>query len=264
VDKKLGPAAGDGRPREEALSSDGKNSSQVTSPVAHVDKIIPASAQSAKPNGRAATDGHAQSGLPDLTPATEPESLRALPAPGPQRHAQFCQLASRYIIPATGRAGGLRLGFDLEADDLLDAATKIHCIVITDLDRDRIDEYGRGQIPDALAHLSRAEYLTGHNITGYDLPLFRRLYGWTPSQGCTVVDTLIASRLILPHLLDLDQQAQAMGDPSLGKLAGRHRLEAWGLRLGMPKVGNDIEVFPEWTPELQQRCVGDARLTKAL
>jgi DNA polymerase I-like protein with 3'-5' exonuclease and polymerase domains len=55
-----------------------------------------------------------------------------------------------------------------------------------------------------------------------------------------------------------------MGDPSLGKLAGRHRLEAWGLRLGMPKVGAELESFTQWSPELQARCVGDARLTKVL
>ena len=264
MDKKLGPAAGDGRPRGEVDFSDDRNSSQITSPAAHVDKINHIGAQSAKPHGPAAKDRQAQSELPDLAPATEPESPRPIPAPSPQRHAQFCQLARPYIIPATGRAEGRRLCFDIEADDLLDAATKIHCIVITDLDRDRIDEFGPGQIVDGLTHLSRAEYLTGHNVAGYDLPLLRRLHGWTPSQGCPVVDTLIASRLILPHLLDLDQKAQAMGDPSLGKLAGRHRLEAWGLRLGMPKVGSEIEVFSEWTPELQQRCVGDVRLTKAL
>jgi hypothetical protein len=84
--------------------------------------------------------------------------------------------------------------------------------------------------------LSRADYLIGHNIAGYDLPLLRRLYGWMPSQGCVVVDTLTASRLILPHLSGLDGQAAAMGDPPLGKLTGRHSLEAWGARLGLPKA----------------------------
>src|SRR5262249_54156393 len=79
-----------------------------------------------------------------------------------------------------------------------------------------------------------------------------------------VVDTLITSRLVLANMGELDDQAAAMGDPSLGKLRGRHSLEAWGARLGMPKVGADIEEFSEWTPELQQRCVNDTRITKAL
>src|SRR5262249_49496746 len=58
------------------------------------------------------------------------------------------------------------------------------------------------------------------------------------------------------------QQATAMGDPSLGKLAGHHSLKAWGTRLGMPKIGTDIEVWAEWTPEMQERCARDARITK--
>jgi hypothetical protein len=82
----------------------------------------------------------------------------------------------------------------------------------------------------ALDHLQRADYLTGHNIQGYDLPLLRRLHGWTPAIDCTVVDTLITARLILPNVADLDDQAAAMGSKSLGKLRGRYSLEAWGER----------------------------------
>jgi hypothetical protein len=156
------------------------------------------------------------SGLAEVGP---PQQLPpAPPEPPPQRHEQFLQLARRYIIPATNKVEGLRLGFDAEANDLLNAAAKVHCIAIADLDRDGTADYGPGQINDALAHLSRANYLVGHNIVGYDLPLLRRLYGWTPSQGCVVVDTLITSRLILPHLSGLDGQATAMGDSPLGSL----------------------------------------------
>src|SRR5262249_21945252 len=126
--------------------------------------------------------------------------------PQPQRHARFLQLARRFIIPATGRTEGLRLVFDSEADGLLDVATQVHCVGVIDLDSDRVDKYKPGQIGDALKRLSQASYLTGHNIIGYDLPLLHRLHGWTPSQGCTVVDTLIASRLILPHIRNLDQR----------------------------------------------------------
>ena len=168
-------------------------------------------------------------------------------------------------MPGTGnQAGGLRLVFDIEADDLLDAASRMHCVVIGELDSDRIDEYGPEQIPAALEHLARADCLVGHNIAGYDLPLLERLHGWRPKSTCAVVDTLIASRLILSDIGSLDDQAAAMGDPALGKLRGRHSLEAWGCRLGVAKSGTEIEVFSTWTPELQARCVGDVALTKAL
>jgi DNA polymerase I-like protein with 3'-5' exonuclease and polymerase domains len=94
--------------------------------------------------------------------------------------------------------------------------------------------------------------------------LLRRLDGWAPKVGCIVVDTLIASRLILSNLSDLDDQAAAMADPALKKLRGRYSLEAWGLRLGMPKTGTDITDWSTWTPEMQARCVGDVLLCKKL
>src|SRR5262249_52577234 len=125
--------------------------------------------------------------------------------------AIFQRLARAYIASPAAKSGGLRLCFDVEANGLLDAATVVHCIVIADLDSDQIHEYGPGQIADAPAHLARADYLTGHNIQNYDLPLLRRLHDWTPPASTEIVDSLVAGRLILPNLSDLDDQVAAMG-----------------------------------------------------
>jgi DNA polymerase I-like protein with 3'-5' exonuclease and polymerase domains len=178
--------------------------------------------------------------------------------------SRFTSITTPFIIRTDAKVGRLRLAFDIEADGLVAEATKTHCIVVADLDSDQVDEYGPKRIAAALKHLARADYLAGHNISGYDLPLLHRLHDWAPAPGCTVIDTLVVSRLILPHLDDLDDQAAAMGDPALGKFRGRHSLEAWGARLGIPKVGVDIEDWSKWTPELQQRCVGDVKICKAL
>jgi DNA polymerase I-like protein with 3'-5' exonuclease and polymerase domains len=176
----------------------------------------------------------------------------------------FKRMAACYIAPATSSSTGLRLVFDIEADALPPSATTIHCIVVADLDSEQIDEYGPQQIEAGLEHLARADYLAGHNICSYDLPLLRRLHDWAPASSCTIVDTLIAGRLILPSISDLDDQAVGMGAPKLGKLRGRYSLEAWGLRLGIPKTGTDIEDWSRWTQEMQERCVGDVVLCKAL
>ena len=178
--------------------------------------------------------------------------------------SKFIRIAAPFIVPADIKSHGLRLVFDIEANGLLDTASKAHCVAVADLESDQIDEYGPQEIPAALKHLARADYLTGHNICGYDLPLLHRLYNWTPKAGCTVLDTLVASRLILPHVGDLDDQAAAMGDPPLGKLRGRDKLEAWGIRLCIPKVGADISDYSKWTPDLQARCVGDVVITRTL
>jgi hypothetical protein len=176
----------------------------------------------------------------------------------------FRRLAAPFIIPGTVKTNGLRAAFDIEADGLLDTVTKIHCIVVVDLDSNQVDEYGPGQITAALDHLKRARYLTGHNIQGYDLELLRRLHGWTPAADCIVIDTLVTARLILPNLADLDDHAAAIGDKSFGKLRGRYSIEAWGERLGIPKTGTGIENWAEWTPEMQERCAGDTLICKAL
>src|SRR5262249_23380179 len=74
----------------------------------------------------------------DKEPSSRANRDKDAPAPAaeplPQRHTHFLQLARRYIIPATNKTGGLRLCFDGEADGLLDVATKIHCIVVVDVD----------------------------------------------------------------------------------------------------------------------------------
>jgi len=178
--------------------------------------------------------------------------------------SNFQRLARRYIVPPATKSGGLRLCFDVEANGLLDTATAAHCAVIADLDSDQVYEYGPGQIADALAHLARAGYLTGHKIQAYDIPLLQRLYGWAPSANTEIVDTLVAGRLILPNLGDLDDQVAAIGGPKLKKLRGRHSIEAWAARFGVAKVGVDIKDFSIWTPELQARCVGDVKTAKAI
>jgi RecA-family ATPase/DNA polymerase I-like protein with 3'-5' exonuclease and polymerase domains len=162
--------------------------------------------------------------------------------------------------PAT--SDKLRSVFDIETDAL--NATTVHCVVIAELDADCINEYGPTEIDAALAHLARADCLIGHNILGFDLAALRKLHNWTPAPTCTIIDTLIAGRLILPHIGDLDAEIKARSHVSLGTLHGSYKLEAWGIRLGIPKIGADIEDFSTYTLETLPRCVGDVAICKAL
>jgi DNA polymerase I-like protein with 3'-5' exonuclease and polymerase domains len=172
----------------------------------------------------------------------------------------FQRIAQRFIIAAKAAPARNGAAFDIETDSL--DATIVHCMVIAELDSDRVHEYGPEQIRDGLEHLARFDYLVGHNITIFDLPVLQRLHSWTPAPGCVILDTLIAGRLILPHIADLDDQSAAMGDPPLEKLRGRYKIEAWGARLGIPKVGADLEDFSTFTPEMMARCVADTLICK--
>jgi hypothetical protein len=113
--------------------------------------------------------------------------------------------------------------------------------------------------------LSRATYnICGHNILGHDLPLLERLYGWRPTPGCTIEDTLVLSRMLLPNILELDNQAAAMGDPAMGRYHGKHSIAAWGLRLRKCKAHGDITDWSRWTPEMHERCIVDVQITTQL
>ena len=190
------------------------------------------------------------------------------PPPGPSQAgtaiSKFRRIASRFIVPATTKSTGPRAAFDIEANGFRHDATKLHCICIADLDSNRIDEYGPDQIAAALSHLSRTAYLVGHNANSFDIPVLQRLFNWQPRPDCVIVDTLIAGRLILPNVDDIDDKAAAMGDPKLGKLRGRYSIAAWGARLRIAKVGVDIADWSKWTPEMQARCAADAAICKEL
>jgi len=177
------------------------------------------------------------------TAAARTTKRRVEPVPDARPYARklFAQLAQHFIMPA-GDLDESGLIFDIETDGLLDAVTKVHCICIIALNDDRVHEYGPGQIADALAHLARAGTLIGHNAQSYDLSVLRKLYGWAPPSACRIVDTLIAGRLILPHLDRVDGEvASRAKDAAFGRIRGRHSLEAWGVRLGAAKIGAEIE-----------------------
>ena len=187
-----------------------------------------------------------------------------IPEARPYARTLFTKLARPFIIPAANpdEDGSI---FDIETNGLLETVTQVHCICIISLGSDRIYEYGPEQIAEALAHLASADTLIGHNIQSYDLPVLRKLYNWTPPPACRIVDTLIAGRLILPNLNDLDSAVAARAkDNAFSRMRGGQSLEAWGIRLGIAKIGAEIEDWSTWSPKMQARCVGDMVICKRL
>ena len=71
----------------------------------------------------------------------------------------------------------MRLLFDIEANGLLQDATKVWCLVIHDLDTGKVSAYDPFTLDAGLQHLGEADVLVGHNIIDYDLRLFEELHG---------------------------------------------------------------------------------------
>ena len=82
--------------------------------------------------------------------------------------------------------------------------------------------------------MSKADVLIGQNILRHDLPLLKKLKGWTPKPGAIIKDTMVISRTIYPSIKFSDDALIADGKLP-PKLRGKHSVKAWGYRLGNPK-----------------------------
>lgn len=177
---------------------------------------------------------------------------------------------------------GPRYLFDIESDGLLDTMSKIHSLVLQDVDTGVVyschdhewsnpaeGAVNSRSIAWGLKQLESAAEIIGHNIIKFDIPAIQLVVPkWKP-QGL-VTDTLTLSRLIYTNLVEWDA-GQAKRGKFPGKLIGQHGLEAWGCRLGewkgdyakeMEAAG--LDPWAEWNHRMQTYCEQDVRVTAAL
>lgn len=165
----------------------------------------------------------------------------------------------------------MRLLFDIETDGLLDQMTKIHCLVIKDLDSGVVRRYlGNIEEPDdgclvlGLRDLHEADLIAGHNIQGFDIPAIQKAYPWFQPKG-QIRDTLLLSRLIWSDLKERDFELVKKNEAFPKNLIGSHGLKAWGYRLGCLKgtygETNDWSTFSQ---EMLDYCVQDVEVTHKL
>jgi DNA polymerase-1 len=149
--------------------------------------------------------------------------------------------------------------FDLESDGLYNNVTKIHCLVIYDIQSGNTFSYGPDAINNAINHLDSADVLIGHNILFYDIPVLKKLH--QTQFNARIIDTLICTRLIWPKetLYDLDEEQYQEVPP---KLKGSASLKAWGYRLADHKI--EFQDFTEYSQEMLDYCIQDVRVTEKL
>ena len=110
--------------------------------------------------------------------------------------------------------------------------------------------------------LAQADYIVGHNIIGYDLPLIRKLYPIFKPTG-VIIDTLLLSRLYHSRLMSIDKEKNWKHMPL--QLYGPHSLEAYGYRLGEYK-GNfgKLTDWSDWSQDMEDYCKQDVNVTRRL
>ncbi len=160
--------------------------------------------------------------------------------------------------------------FDLEANGLLNNATHIHCIVLNYVKDNFTDSFndecpGKGMsspVVRAIQHLEMADYIIGHNIVGYDLPLIKSIFAWFNPTGI-IIDTLLLSRLYHPNLLAIDKRHAWKHMPL--QMYGRHSLESYGYRLGEYKGSFAKNTdWQEWSKDMEEYCIQDVKVTTKL
>ena len=87
--------------------------------------------------------------------------------------------------------------FDIETDNLLEECTKVHCIVLKDIETKEVLTLSNDQAIDKLCN---AELIIGHNIIKFDVHILEKLYNF--KTKAKVFDTLFSTCLICYDLLD--------------------------------------------------------------
>lgn len=135
--------------------------------------------------------------------------------------------------------------FDIEADNLLEEATKIHCLSIG-----KVLKSGNVKVISTTDYDVMRDFFTrkditkvGHNIIRYDIPVAEKLLEVKVPTGC-VIDTLPLSWYLFPNNL-------------------KHGLEHWGEVLETEKV-QILDWTNLTTEEYIARCEQDVRINYKL
>jgi hypothetical protein len=107
--------------------------------------------------------------------------------------------------------------FDIEADDLLDKVTKVHCLAYSVYQNGKFVRKGTSTDYQEICNiLNSADILVGHNIIRYDIPVLKKILGFQLRTSIKLWDTLALSWYLYPDRL-------------------KHGLEFWGDEFGVPK-----------------------------
>ena len=132
--------------------------------------------------------------------------------------------------------------FDIEADNLLENVTKIHCLSYYNYNNGVITKGSITDYVQIISFLSTQEILIGHNIIRYDVPVLEKLLNIKIKSR--LIDTLGISWYLYP-------------------LREKHGLELWGDDLGVekPKIADWSNLSIE---EYINRCEKDVEINTLL
>jgi len=130
--------------------------------------------------------------------------------------------------------------FDIEANGLsIHDVTEIFCISIKDLDTGENTLYEPLDIKEACKKLSTYDYVVGHNILAYDIPVIRKISGIDLNDKA--IDTLLLAKY------------------STLRFKNGYSLKAIGEAMKFPKI--EYDNFSYYEPEMGEYCKQDVEVT---
>lgn len=141
---------------------------------------------------------------------------------------------------------------DIEADGLLEEATRIWCATLINcITKEKVECLTADKFKAFQAAHPEAIYV-GHNFIAYDAPMLNRHWNARiPIQK--IVDTFVLSQIYNPSYPK---------PPGLKGKKGPHSLEAWGIRLRFHK--QEFDDFSCFSPAMLKYCMNDTILTAFL
>jgi DNA polymerase-1 len=144
----------------------------------------------------------------------------------------------------------LRIVADIETNGL-DDATRIWCVCAIDVDTKKeytFDFTDSNQVEAFKSFVPGVRQWIGHNFIAYDGPWLYQLAGISIEPG-SICDTLVLSHLLKYRYDDGEG----------------HSLEAWGTRLGIAKVGLDLDFKDQSSiDKIIERCQQDVKINLRL
>jgi len=166
-----------------------------------------------------------------------------------------------------------RFIFDIETDGFLKKMTRIHVMVLHDMDTGEKLVFRHNNemnnIEEGVKLLANAKLLVGHNIITFDLKAIAKLYPDFKTNAL-IRDTLVMVKITATDVVRTDFKLYNAGIIRSDDI-GSHRLEVWGFRLGILKgeyttlmKAKGLDPWVSWNQDMEDYCVQDVEVTLAL
>jgi len=131
------------------------------------------------------------------------------------------------------------LVFDIEANGFYNDVSEVFCIATEDLNTGEQRLYRPDEIKEACRALEEADYVAGHNIVAYDIPVLKKLYNIDIDYH-KCIDTLLIAKYSTIRM-------------------NKYSLKFIGEKIGSKKI--EYNNFSYWEEEMGTYCIQDVRVT---